>query len=321
MLLVCRMGWAQDRASVATARELGEEGLAACDAGDFEVAAQKLWQAYEVVKVPTLALHAGRALERLGRWVEAAELYLEATRLNTTGSDAALQDAARSDAAAAREALLPRIPRLVIALEGAAPNDVAVTIDGVPVPPSLLSAGKLVDPGEHQVAGRRGTKAIETRATTIEGRTATTTLRFPSDAAAARQPGAGTPELAPSSRGAPPDADRATRGRGQRVAGWISAGIGGAGLLLGTVASISLAQQKQDLEEGDCMNGECGRDEHDAVDRYNTLRPLATTGFVAGGLGIAAGTALLVTAPRESKAGRRIAPVIGWRSLGVEGRF
>ena len=303
--------WAQDRASISTAREVAKEGLEAFDAGDYETAAQKLDQAYGVVQVPTLALYTARAYEKVGRWVEAAEIYLEATRLDAKGSDAAAQERAKKEAVAAREALLPRIPRLVVEIEGAGPEEVAVTIDGALLPTPLLAAGRLLDPGEHRISGKRGNEVVEKSITVEEGASATVALRFGGASSAADSTNAST--------SAHPADDAASNG--QRVAGWLAIGVGGASLVVGTISGISVLGMKGNLEDGDCLDRRCGPDEHDAVDRYNQMRTISTVGFVVGGVGIAAGTALLITGTRPRGAQRGVAPVLGWRSVGVQGRF
>jgi Tfp pilus assembly protein PilF len=117
-----------DEGSLAAARALGREGLDALDKKDFATALDRLQRAYQVVKAPSLAPWSARALEKNGKLVEAAERYLEATRLEATSGDLATQKQARIDAASEREALLPRIPQLTL---HAPSSDVEVAIDGV----------------------------------------------------------------------------------------------------------------------------------------------------------------------------------------------
>lgn len=295
---------------MSTARELATQGLDAYDAGDYEAAATKLSQAYSAVRVPTLALYKGRALEHLGRWVEAAETYLEATRLDATGSDAALQAQAKQEAQAARAALVPRIPWVEIAIEGVEPSEVEVTVDGVAFLSSLFLTGKMIDPGVHEIVGRHGGEEARTTVTTVEGQRATATLRF--GGSASTDPG--HPSLAP-------DAEGAKRSGGHRVAGWLAIGVGGAALVTGGVTGAMVFSQKSKLEAGDCLDRHCGPSEDDAVSRYNTLRMVSTASFVVGGVAVAAGTTLLVVSPREDASARRLRPWVGWGSAGVEGRF
>ncbi len=322
---------AQDIAARSTARQLAEEGLSAYDEGDYATAARKLGQAYDVVKVPTLALHTGRALEKLGRWVEAAELYLEATRLDATGSDDELQNQARLDAADARETLLPKIPRISVGVAGAAPDDVEVTIDGVVVPTALLAAGRLVDPGEHVVLGKLGDQTIEERVTSVESENGTTTLTFrtsnveppPAPGAApvpAPPPGAVVGSPAPGDATIDGGNAQPRPGRGQRRAGWVALGIGGAGLAAGVGSGVALLAMKSSLDSGDCLESLCGPSEYNRVTNYNNLRPVPTIGFAAGGAGIVLGVTLLATAPKR-EANRHVSPWVGWRSAGITGRF
>src|SRR5262245_32434465 len=72
---------ASDDAARAIARELGAEGIEAYQANQFTTADEKLERAYRLFAAPTLGLWSARALVKLGRWVEAAKRYREATRI------------------------------------------------------------------------------------------------------------------------------------------------------------------------------------------------------------------------------------------------
>ncbi len=56
--------------------------------------------------------------------------------------------------------LWPRIPNLVVAVEGAGENDVSVTLDGKPIPSSLLGEEQPANPGPHRLLGKRGTETV-----------------------------------------------------------------------------------------------------------------------------------------------------------------
>ena len=72
----------EDDTAVTAAREVAQQGLDDYEAGEYETAAEKLLSAYQVVKLPTVALHTARALAKVGKLVEASEVYLQATRLD-----------------------------------------------------------------------------------------------------------------------------------------------------------------------------------------------------------------------------------------------
>jgi hypothetical protein len=97
-----------------------------------------------------------RTLVKLGRWVAAAELYLEATRLVKDRNWQSTQDDAIRDAERERGELLPRIPRLKILVQGADPEGVTLKIDGTEVPSALIGIDQLVNPGECRIQAIRG---------------------------------------------------------------------------------------------------------------------------------------------------------------------
>jgi Tfp pilus assembly protein PilF len=71
-----------DDATRASARQLGYAGVEEFQGGQYESARAKLEKAYRVLKAPSLGLWSARALEKLGKLVEASERYLEVTRLS-----------------------------------------------------------------------------------------------------------------------------------------------------------------------------------------------------------------------------------------------
>ena len=144
------------------ARALADEAKRDFDAGRFEDAGHKFRRAYEVAKVPTLAVWAARALAKCGQLVTASELYRQATHL--TPNDlwlGNLQQQAQADAEKELAELQPRIPRLRVRLEGAAANDAEVTIDEVNLASALYGAEIPKDPGRRHIVGKRGGEIVE----------------------------------------------------------------------------------------------------------------------------------------------------------------
>src|SRR5262245_27010829 len=129
VLAVCLSGapaWAQapDEATRTAARALGTAGVEAYQAGDFAGASDKLEKAYQILKVPSYALWSARALEKRGQLVEALNRYLEASSMQIPAGEASVQQSAQADAEREGEALKPRVPRLVISVQGADPAEV-----------------------------------------------------------------------------------------------------------------------------------------------------------------------------------------------------
>lgn len=302
------LGTALAQDPVTVARQLAGDGLKAFDEGDYGVAADKLGAAYQVVRVPTLALYRARALEKLGQLVEAHELYQEATELHVLGEQEAVQRQAQREAAAARDRLLPRIPRVLVELEASDPQAVKVSIDKQPVANEELEKPYLVNAGEHVVSGSFKGEQLRHSVTLKEGDTKTVTLRFELKKQL---------PLEPSKRGEVHDDGM------RRTLGWVGIGVGGAGLAVGGVTLAMLLSKKSDLEGGDCLDGVCGPSEHDEVDSYNSLRPISTAAFVVGVLAAGGGAYLLWGADTDQGAADepQLSAWAGPGSLHLRGTF
>jgi Flp pilus assembly protein TadD len=72
--------YATDDNAKGAARELANQAKSDFDAGNFEEAGSKFQRAYEIAKVPTLAVWAARSLVKRGHLVAASELYRQASR-------------------------------------------------------------------------------------------------------------------------------------------------------------------------------------------------------------------------------------------------
>jgi hypothetical protein len=307
----------QDDATRATARQLGTEGVEAYQNGDTATALKKLRQAYAALEAPTLGLWLARALAKSGRWVEAAELYLQVTQLNVSGRQAEVQRQAQADAASEREALLPRIPSLQIEVEGGAPSELHIEIDGRPIPGALVGAKRPTDPGDHVLTARLGARIETRRVTLAEGSNHRVEFAFGEGAAGA----SAAPSSAPVVTGSHSSDINYRPGSTQRTLGWTSLAMGGSGLVIGGVAGLMAMDQKTTLEK-QCPDSECPPASHANVDKYDTTRLISSVGFIAGALGTAAGLTLLLTAPRsQSSAQKTLTPWLGLGSAGVRGTF
>jgi hypothetical protein len=308
---------AEEPADVLAAREVAKRGLIAFDEGRCDEAIADLGRAYVLVRVPTLPLHMARCHARSGRLVEAAALYLEASRLDTPGGEAAVQAAARRDARSEYEALMTRIPRLRITLARPATEPVRLEIDGKPMPASLLDTEYPVNPGPHEIRiayGEQEGAPAERARVSVEERTVRT-LEFSGPPERSAAQAAVPPEPArvaptPTDRVAPmhPVPQRATPSpgpsRGQRHArslGYASFVAAGVTVAVGVTAHVLARSSYQKLDDR-CPGGKCPLGEEGTLDDYIGRREAA---FVAYGLsaGLAAlGTVLMVTTRGSRKA-------------------
>lgn len=329
LLLTARPLFAQaDEATTrASARQLGTAGVEAYQAGSYAKASEKLEKAYRILKVPTLGLWSARALAALGRHVQAAERYVEVTRLEVTGGDVALQKRAVVDATAELETLRPKIPNLTIEVKGAAARDVSVTLDGVAVSADLVGEPQPINPGAHTIVVSRGDEQVTAQVSLREGETKTSVLELKSAAlnAPAEAPSVASSDSPQPAQNAASSTDAGPKTSGMKTAGWISLGVGGAGLVLGGVTGVLALGKRSSIDESpSCEGDRCLPAERSLADSYNSLRTWSSVGFIAGGALAATGVVLLLTAPSTKATADQGTSAALWISpngAGIRGKF
>ena len=294
------------------ARALGTDGVEAYQAGDYARATKQLESAYAVLRVPSLGLWSARALVKVGKLVEAADRYLEASQLPIDGGGAEqVQQAAVRDAQHEREDLIARIPTLTIRIEGVPPDAATCTLDGLELAPETLGEPTSVNPGTRRAACTHGGKQQKKVVTVAEGAQATIVLTFEPAAPAWTEQ---------SSTATSPDDHGTTPGRPQRILGWTAIGVGTAGLAIGAVLAVVATDKMNGLE---CTGTVCDEPQSE-LDAYNSLRVPSTVSLIAGGALAVAGVTLLLTAPKASEAAMEhpsVAAYISGTSVGLRGRF
>lgn len=302
---------------IAQARQLGQQAIAAYDAGNY-AEAEKLYAAASKLYplAPTLTLGLARAQAKQGKVVSAQENYNKIIRewSNQPNPQPAFKDALES-AKAEVGAVSARIASVVITVEGA--QDPTVTIDGVNVPTVALGLKRPVDPGTHVVkATAEGMKPAETSFQVAEGGSAEAKLTLEPDpnAPVASPPPGPAPDITP-----PPDTAVSTGGSSNKTLALVAYGVGGAGLVLGAVTGLMAIGKHSDLETV-CPDGRCPSSAQGDVDTYETFGTLSTVGFIVAGVGAVAGTVLLVTSPKKTGL-RSTTPTIGLGGPGIRGTF
>src|SRR6187399_372866 len=201
----------------ATARQLGYQGVEAYQAGDFKTAEDKLHRAFAVVKVPTLGLWLARTLTKNRRWVEAAEVYREVSRLEVTEGKVEAQREAQQAAERELGELVGKIPTLVIVVEGTTSSQVVVQVDGVSVASAVLGEARPVNPGQHQIVGKFREQVVKQAVDLAQGQKREVKLVFAPEQA---KPVVKEPKVPPA------DVEPTAAGNTQRIAGWAVLGVG-----------------------------------------------------------------------------------------------
>jgi PEGA domain len=291
----------------ATARALAQQGQEALENKDWATAAERFGRADALVHAPTLMLALARAEVGQGRWVAALEHYSRIAREGVAPGSPPAWSKALQDAQRELAALEPRVPAVILHVEGAA--EARVSIDGTPVPVAAIGVNRPVDPGKRTLhAEADGYAPVEVTVTLAERQVETVTLRLEVAPAASTVP-------------APPPPPPPPPGRSPlKAVGLAGIGVGGAGLILGAIAG-GMALGKHGELQKICPSGHC-TDQQSAITSYDLVGGLATAGFVAGGILAATGVVLVIVAPRErAHETAWIAPRIGPGYAGVEGRF
>ncbi|MBX3209780.1 MAG: hypothetical protein KF764_32400 [Labilithrix sp.] len=249
-------------------------------------------------------IHLGDCYEKNKQTASAWATYKEAS--------SAAQALGRKDweklAAQRANALEPKLARLTIKVDKDNPDKLEVSRDGTSVAQASFGVPIPVDVGQHAVeASAPGHKPFSTSATVSkDGETVEVSVpRLEPEVAPAT-----TPPEAPKPVTPPPPPREDGDGGGQRTLGFIIGGIGVAGLAAGAVTGL-MAMGKSSDAKATCPNdGPCAsRDAVDASESARTLGLVSTIAFVAGGVGLAAGAALVFTAPKEGDSAARSARV------------
>jgi hypothetical protein len=284
-----------EAATETTRREAKATADAGADAyarGSFAQAHELFVKAYGLVPAPTIALFEARALMQMKRLVEARAAYERAssTALAVGAPDAFRQ--AVSDARAELVALDRRIPRYRVVVDERSLHAVRhrVFVDGQLLPQSSVGAWILADPGVHELRLGEARDASRERFELREGETKSVRI----DASSTTDP--------------------------LRTWGFVSLGVGAAGLAVGVSAGLVALDAHRDAERR-CPNETClrGSPGAAALERFEDYRTISTVGYALGAVGVATGTLLVLGSSDESKP--RVAVTSSLRHVSLETSF
>ena len=290
------------------ARQAAREGLALMHQARWAEAQALLARAYKLVPAPTIAVLEGRALEQLGRLVEASHRYEAAAVAPAADAPPAFTEAA-ADAKGRLDALRPRIPRLSIVLDRTnGDGEAVVLVDGRVLPQEEWSTPVPVDPGEHAVGVRVGTEVlVEDHVLVRTGESKQVVLRL----------GNGPTNDAKPAPPAPAAVEPGVPASPMKTWGWVSLGVGTAGVATGVVAGAMMLSAKSDLDAA--CTPICPESASSDLSRFRTTRVVSTVGYGVGIAGLAVGTALLLLAPKTREHSTQTAFVPWFSSSGAVG--
>lgn len=257
------------------------EGRRAFDAGQYEVACARFEESQRLDPSVGTLFNLAVCEEARGRIAQAWQHFAQAE------GQLPADDQRRTYAAERVAALAARLPRLTITLPGGAPAGLAVSRDGIVVAAGGFGVPLPTPPGRHEIvvsAPGRPDRKIEVVLAEAESKTV---IAEPNAVASAPAPWTPPPGEATTPRRSP-----------WRTVGWVSLGVGAAGLALGAVAGLLAIDAEAKIQD-DCDPGaggrlKCGSDGLDAASSGKTWATTSTVAFVAGAAAAAGGVTLVI---------------------------
>jgi hypothetical protein len=263
--------------------------------GKYAEACPKFAESNRLDRGAGTLIHLGDCYEKNKQTASAWATYKEAA--------SAAQALGRKDweklASQRASALEAKLAHLTIKVDKA--NDkMEVTRDGTSVSQASFNLPIPVDVGPHTVeATAAGHTSFRTTAmVSKDGESVEVSI----PKLEPETPATSTPTPPPPTTTTGPKAEAGT-GSGQRTIGFIVGGVGVAGVAAGAITGLMAMGKSSDAKATCASDGPCAsRDAVDASESAKTLGLVSTIGFIAGGVGVAAGAALIFTAPKESDA-------------------
>jgi len=241
--------------------------------------------------------------EKTGRTASAWAAYRDAAASAAVAGNKERERGARDRAAA----LAPKVSKLTVEVPAdARVEGLTVTRDGVDVGPAQWGVPIPTDAGKHELVAKApgysdwrsnvelgAGGAVNT--VTVPKLTAAETPAVAPVSAAAAAP----PEQSAPAETAPAESKSGGLG-GQRIVALVAGGVGLAGVAVGTIFGLQ-AMSKHDTAKKTCDDTACTtQDGVDAGNDAHQAGTISTIGMIVGGVGLAAGVTLWLTAPKSS---------------------
>ncbi len=312
----------EDRAS---ARVLGTEAVRLADAGDCPSAIPKFEAAEKLYHAPTTLERLAECEIKVGRLIAGTENLNRVVHEPLPPNPPPAFVAAQTAAAQLLASTTPRIAKLRIHVDGAPPDQITVTVDGVNVPSALLDDLRPTDPGNHEVAAsapgfRRTTAPVKL----ADGAEQGVSLTLEAEPNAVRAPATSGPAPQGMSTTAPSPQAPAAGPTGSSKAPAIAAlGVGVAGLAVGSIFGALALGTKSSLDSA-CPSKSCPATSKSNIDSLSTQAWVSNAGFAVGIVGAAVGLVLLATSHASGEtpaATAHVAPWLGPGGAGLGGSF
>ncbi|MEO6598271.1 MAG: tetratricopeptide repeat protein [Polyangiaceae bacterium] len=297
------------------AEALFNQGRGLMAAGKFSEACPKFEASQQLDPGLGTMLNLAECYEKTGRTASAWAEYREAIPLARAAGSKVRLDLANERA----QALQERLSTLTIRAMSGDDEDVHLEVrrDGVALQPAEFGSPIPVDPGEHVVEALAPGKQPWSAKVQVSGDAAKILVEIPNlQAPGVQAQPAST--LSSSLSTTPPAADKPPSGGQQRI-GLVVTGVGVVGIGLGAFFGLQ-ASSKWSEAKGKCTDYPygCTSDATDLRSSANSRATASTLAFVGGGVLVATGLVLYLTAPVKKES---VALRFGPGSAFVQGSF
>jgi hypothetical protein len=306
-----------DDAAEREGRALFDEGVALGKQGRWAEACPKLAASLE--RFPGIGTRGKLAEchEKLGHWASAWKLWKEVAELSARAGEATRERIATEHA----KALEAKVAYVTVAIPPAseAPG-LVVKRDGVALDASKIGAAEPVDPGSLAFeVSAPGKKTFSAEVSVAAGQSVTfhvpalepasgVAAGAPGESNASGASGSASTAAAPAVDFPAPETDRVAW---QKPVGLVVAGLGVAGVAVGSVVGLSAKSTYDSAFDGGGCDGatnRCDASGQSKVDDARSSATLSTILFAAGGALAIGGVVLYLTAPRADRAAVRVVP-------------
>ena len=318
----------------ASAETLFREAKALMEDGNYASACPKLAASQRLDPAVGTMLNLAICHQEVGMTASAWAEYLRAASMARRKGQADREKYARERATA----LESRLTRLAFTVaEESLVTGLEVRRDGILVESATWATATPVDPGTHVITALAPGKREWRTTVDVSGEGKTFTVDVPAledappEATAAAQP---PPASQPGSTGATfsstPGSDSGISGDTQRTLGILVGGVGLAGVTVGSIFGLSASNKWNDTS---CPSNVCPTaEQQDRAEDAKRLATISTWTLAGGGVFLATGVVLYLTAPDTPKRGEvartapmelRVVPAAGDDSAGllIHGQF
>jgi hypothetical protein len=305
----------------ATARALTHEGDEFAKKGDCKIAIEKYKQAASLYPAASILASLAECQISLGKLVEGTETAQQVAREELGPKPKQAFVNAQRRARELLQANEAKIAKLRVSVSPESPRDLRVQLDDEELRVTSLGAELRVDPGAHRVAAQAPGYVLVKQEVTLEpGASKDIVLQLEPEPSA-KPKAAPVPRLAPVNVPSGNEA-HANAHHQPNLPAYVSFGVGGVGLVVGTVFGLQALSTKSKLDDACNGNGDCPSRSQSDVDGLATKSLVSTIGFGTALVGAGLGTYFLLNpASDKSRQGVTARPWVGVGGAGVAGSF